>query len=410
MSNRVFVGRQPILDSKGNVFAYELLYRNGEANAFPDINPEQATIQLLVNTFLTIGIENVSGSHLSFINFTEELLSNDFFMDLNPKQVVIEVLENVAITPVLVTRLRKFKTEGFQIALDDFVLDPQVEVYNELFRIIDYIKVDYLNTTVHERNDILAYVKKFPHICLLGEKIETVDQYQNAKNNGYKLFQGFYFARPEIIQGIEIPSTMQLHVYILEQLNVETPNVDEITELIMQDISIAYKLLRYINTLAFEVPKKIDSIKQAIVLIGLENMKKWLRVLILTDLSQQTKNDQVKALISYSLTRAKYCELLAKHTGRKNVDEYFLTGMFSLINLILNKSWDETMKLFPLSDNIKETIMGENTNLSYYLELAISTERFEWDRVGELAQKLNVSIEKLSEFTVKANKWTQSLD
>ena len=133
-------------------------------------------------------------------------------------------------------------------------------------------------------------------------------------------------------------------------------------------------------------------------------------MLILTDLSQQTKNDQVKALISYSLTRAKYCELLAKHTGRKNVDEYFLTGMFSLINLILNKSWDETMKLFPLSDNIKETIMGENTNLSYYLELAISTERFEWDRVGELAQKLNVSIEKLSEFTVKANKWTQSLD
>lgn len=408
--NTVFVGRQPILDLEGNIFAYELLYRNSKTNSFPNINPEQATLQLLVNTFLTIGIENVSGNHLSFINFTEELLANDFVIDLNPKKVVIEVLENIAITPVLVTRLRELKREGFLIALDDFILQPQVEVYNELFAIVDFIKVDYLNTTKDERKAIQFYAQKCPHIVLLGEKIETLAQYEEAKNDGYELFQGFFFAQPEIIEGIEIPATMQLHVYIIEQLNLATPDIDVITKLIMQDISVAYKLLRYINTLAFEVPKKITSIKQAIVLIGLDDVKKWLTVLLMNDLAHQTENDQVKALISYSLTRAKLCELTASYTEQEDVDEYFLTGMFSLINLILDKSWKETITLFPLSDRIMETIRGEETSLSAHLEIAIAIERANWGRVDELASQLNIPMNKLSEFTFQAHRWTQVLD
>lgn len=408
--NTIFVGRQPILDLEGNVFAYELLYRNSKVNSFPDINPEQATIQLLVNTFLTIGVERVSGTHLSFINFSEELLTDDLVLSLNPNKVVIEVLENVAITSVLVTRLRKFKKEGFMIALDDFVMHPQIEVYKELFAVIDFIKVDYLNTTEQERKAIQFHIRDFPHIVLLGEKIETAEQYDEAKNEGYKLFQGFFFAKPDIVEGIEIPSTMQLHIYIIEYLNLETPDIDEITKLVMHDMSIAYKLLRYINTLAFEVPKKITSIKQAIVLIGFENMKKWLRILLLNDLAQQTDDDQIKLLISYSLTRAKLCELMAQYKVKDNVDEYFLTGMFSLIDLILAKNWDDILNLFPLSDTIMETIVGEETALSPYLELAICIERFEWEQVEKRAFELKIPLEKLSEFTIQAHHWIQALD
>lgn len=406
----IFVGRQPIIDLNGNVFAYELLYRSSNINSFPNINPEQGTLQLLVNTFLTIGIDNVSGNHLSFINFTDELLADDLVLNLNPKKVVIEVLENVAITSSLITRLREFKSEGFLIALDDFVLQSQVEIYNELFKLVNFIKVDYLNTTRKERKTIQSYLEDYPEMILLAEKVETVQQYEEAKKDGYELFQGFFFAKPDIIQGVEIPTAMQLHIYIMEHLNVESPNIDEISLLIMQDISIAYKLLRYINTLAFEVPKKITSIKQAIVLIGLQNMKKWIKVLMLNDLALHSESDQVKSLISYSLTRAKLCELMAKYSKKENIDEYFLTGMFSLINLILDKSWEETVQLFPLSDMILKTIQGEETEISPYLLLAIYIERFEWEAVEPLAKKLNIPLSKLSEFTVHAHRWTQALD
>ncbi|MBO0589085.1 HDOD domain-containing protein [Sporosarcina sp. E16_8] len=405
----IFVGRQPILDQNGDIYGYELLYRNSHKNFFPNVNPEQATISLLVNTFLTIGIDKVAGDNLSFINFTGELLAQDIFASLDPEKVVIEVLENVEITPSLLTKLRLLKGAGFKIALDDFILQEQYSVHSELFKVVDFVKVDYLDTTPVERVEIEKFIKQYPEIIMLAEKIETEEQFKVAKASGYKLFQGYFFSKPEIVSGNEIPSNVSLHFQIIERLHTEPPNIDAITELLMHDISLSYKLLRLINTLAFGVPKRISSIKQAIVLIGLRETKRWVQVLALREIGQGPGNGRTQALADYSLTRAKTCELLAKQDGKKNPEEYFFAGMFSLIDAIMMRDWDEILQLIPLSDEVALTVKGERTEITPYLQLAIAVERFDWQRIEQLITDMGITQAELSRCTVEAHRWTQSL-
>jgi len=405
----IFVGRQPILDVNGDIYGYELLYRNSHKNFFPNVNPEQATIGLLVNTFLTIGIEKIAGNCLSFINFTGELLAQDIFSSLDPEQVVIEVLENVEITPSLLTKLRLLKETGFMIALDDFILQEQYSVHSELFEIVDFIKVDYVNTTPTERVEIEKHIKQYPSLIMLAEKVETEEQFNAAKASGYKLFQGYFFSKPEIITGIEIPSNVSLHFKIIERLHTEPPNIDEITELIMHDISLSYKLLRLINTLAFGATKRISSIKQAIVLIGLRETKRWVQVLALREMGTGPGNGRTQALADYSLTRAKMCELLAKHDGKKNPEEYFFAGMFSLIDVIMNSDWKTILNLIPLSDEVALTVKGLQTEITPYLQLAEAVERFDWQRVDQLITEKGITQAELSKYTLEAHRWTQSL-
>jgi EAL and modified HD-GYP domain-containing signal transduction protein len=408
--SNVFVGRQPILDRNGDIYAYELLYRNSYNNFYPDVDPQKATIGLLVNTFLTIGVKKVSENSLSFINFTGELLAQDIFLSLNPDYIVVEVLETVEITPSLVSRLRSLKKDGFKIALDDFVLQPQYRVHRDLFKIVDFIKVDYLATSLIERMEIAEFILKYPDIVLIAEKIETEEQFATAKATGYALFQGYFFAKPEIITGVEIPSNATLHFQIMERLHQQSPDVDEVAELIMHDISLSYKLLRLINTLAFGVPKQISSIKQAIVLIGLRETNRWIQVLAMRELGEGEGNGRAKALVEYSLTRAKMCELLAKRDGQKNPEQYFLTGMFSLINVILKRSWNAIFQLIPLSDEVVSTLRGEPTEITPYLELTIAVEKFDWDKIDKLSMEMKISQTELSRISLEAHRWVQSIE
>ncbi|WP_342513005.1 HDOD domain-containing protein [Sporosarcina sp. FSL K6-1522] len=406
----VFVGRQPILDQYGNLFAYELLYRNSNTNRFPNIDSTKATISLLIDTFLTLGVDKVSGKSLSFINFTGELLAQDIFKSLDPNQVVIEILEDVEITPSLVTKLRKLKDNGFTIALDDFILSPQYEVHSELFELVDIIKVDFLGTTLKERLSIENLTRKNPHIQLLAEKIETEEHFISAKNAGYKFFQGYFFAKPEIITGVEIPPNVNLHFYIIKQLNAESPNIEEISELIMRDVSLSYKLLRYINTLAFGVPKKITSIKQAIVIIGLRETKKWMHFLTLREMGVGMGTGRVAALVDYSLTRAKMCEQLARRTGKRNADEYFLAGMFSLIDVIMKRSWDDVLPLIAISDEVEQALRGEDSEITPYLQITEAIERLDLEQAKRLAEEVGIDYTQLSTYSLEANRWANLLE
>ncbi|HJF33006.1 MAG TPA: HDOD domain-containing protein [Sporosarcina psychrophila] len=405
----IFVGRQPILNRNGDIYAYELLYRNSHKNFYPDVDPDQATIRLLVNTFLTIGLEKVSGKSLSFINFTGELLTQDIISSLDPKRVVIEVLETVEITPLLLTKLRLLKEMGFKLALDDFILQEQYSVHSELFNLVNFIKVDYLNTTPIERLEIEKLIMKYPSIVLLAEKIETEEQFEAAKASGYSLFQGYFFSKPEIVTGIEIPSNVVLQFQIIKRLHSEPLNIDEIVGLIMHDVSLTYKLLRLINTYAFEVLKKISSIKQAIVLIGLRETKRWIQVLALREIGEGSGNGRTRALVDYSLTRAKMCELLARRDGQENPEEYFLAGMFSLINVIMKRDWDAVFHLIPLSDEVVRTVKGERTEMTPYLQLTEAVERFDWERIEELTSKMGITQPELSKYSLEAHHWAQSL-
>ncbi|WP_432354574.1 EAL and HDOD domain-containing protein [Sporosarcina sp. A2] len=410
MDSNVFVGRQPILDRNGNLFGYELLYRNSEINRFPDVNPQKATIGVLVNTFLTIGVDRVSGAYPSFINFTGELLAQDLYDHLNPARVIIEVLEDVEITPVLLTRLRKLKNQGFRIALDDFVLSKEYEVEKGLFPLVDFIKVDFIQSDRVERGRIQNFIRIYPNVQLLAEKIETEVEFEEAKQAGYSLFQGYFFATPEIVKGAEVPSIEEHNFRIMDRLNAELPSVREVAGLITQDMSLTYKLLRFINTYAFGIPRKITSIQQAIVLIGLQETKKWLYIITLHQLGIGDGKGRTKALVDYSLIRAKLCELLAKRLGHQNSDEFFLVGMFSMLNLILHRDWEEIEHDIPLSDDVMHTLTGESTKMMPYLQIVIAVERLDLPRMKVLCKELNLSLNELSVYSQEAIRWGRQID
>lgn len=406
----IFIGRQPILGKAGNIYAYELLYRNGEGNYFPDINPEQATISLIINTFLSIGVDQVTSGVRSFINFSGELLAQDLFMSLDPDQVVIEILEDVEITPALLQRLKLFKEAGFKLALDDFILQDQYKVYRQLFELVDIIKVDFMLTTPEERRKIARFLKNYPSITLLAEKIETEAEYKQALESGYDLFQGYFFAKPEIIKSAEIPVNTMTHLEIIKYFQQDTHSINELANLIMRDVSISYKLLRFINSLAFDIPRKISSIKQAIMMIGLNETRKWLQVLMLHDIGSEFQNGRMKALVELSLQRARALELLAKQTGRKNKDEYFLTGMFSMIDAVMRRKWEDILPLLSLSTEIIDTLKGEETEIAPYLRLVKAVEKFDWVQVEQLSAEIGITKKTLSEIVLQAQRWSQGFD
>lgn len=403
----VFIGRQPIFNSKEEIFGYELLYRNGRFNAFPEIDADQATIEVLNHALLTIGMDEISSKRPCFINFTESLLYRDVFKSLNPEEIMVEVLEDIPISMKLINRLRELKDMGFKIALDDFVIKEELNYFGELFNIVTYIKVDFLNTTAEERWTIENIAKQHPHIKLLAEKIENREEFEQAKAAGYSLFQGYFLQKPEIVQGTDIPPAMIPYIRLVNLLNEPYQDIEKITSFIEHDLSLSFKLLKLVNLPANGLRKEVKSIKQAVVMLGMKELKKWLYVIALRD-SIENKA-RTYSLIEISMVRAKLCELIARATGRKNAEEYFLVGMFSMIGVILNRPFESILTALPLSKTVSDTILGEETEMTYHFRLATAVERMEVGLIEELTQHLEVSKCRLQQAYNDAQLWALQL-
>lgn len=405
----VFIGRQPIFNLQEQVVAYELLYRSKNSHAFPMVDADAATVDVLVNSFLSIGIEEVTNGKPCFVNFTDNLLKSTLTDYLNPAQVVIEILEDVPINIQLVERVKELKARGFKIALDDFVLDQSVEVYDELFAYIDYIKVDFMSSSLLDRMEIEDKVKEnFPHITLLAEKVETRNQFDVAKHSGYQLFQGYFFEQPQIIKSTDIPANTLQYFQILTLLKDEEPNINVLAENIERDLSLTYKLLQMINNSTKRSKSKVRSIKQAILLLGLGELRKWIYLLTMREIDINTDSDIFKELMRTSLFRAKVCEKLAKISYKQNFSEYFLIGMFSVIDCLLQRPMSNILSQLPFPEEIIETILGEQTEMSPYLEFSIALGKLDWDTLEVLAPKFNLDMESMELLYKEALEWAET--
>ncbi|RUL47493.1 MULTISPECIES: EAL and HDOD domain-containing protein [Lysinibacillus] len=404
----VFIGRQPIFNMEEEVVAYELLYRNQNINAFPNTDSDTATVEVLVNYFLSMGIKEVTKGKPGFVNFSENLLMNPVIEFINPSKMVIEILEDVPITEVLVERVSELKEIGFKIALDDFVLNNQIVHYDELFKYIDYIKVDFLATPLLERMNIENRVKsKYPHIQLLAEKVETRNQFDVAKHSGYTLFQGYFFEQPQIIQSTDIPINTLQYFQVISLLKDEEPNINQIAESIERDISLTYKLLQLINESNRRQKSKVRSIKQAILLLGLTELRKLIYLLAMREGELKDRTDIFSELMRTSLFRAKTCEIIAKKQRKENYSEYFLVGMFSLIDTLLNRPLDAILEKLPFSEEVIETISGVETSMTPYLELSIALSKVDWEAIDQLAPLFNLDHEKLEIIFNEATEWAE---
>jgi c-di-GMP-related signal transduction protein len=404
----VFVARQPIFNVKEEIFAYELLYRSSQVNEFPLINGDQATADVIINSFLNIGIDKLSGGKPCFINFTENLLRLRLPTYFRPREIVVEILETVEPSSELIDICRELKSLGYQIALDDFAFHEDNPFAKELLRHTDIIKVDFLATPRDMRERIEREAKKLK-LRMVAEKVETREEFEDARRRGYDYFQGYFFEKPTIVSTHDIPTYFHSYYEMVHNLSTAEPSIELISNLIEKDLSLSYKLLRLINSPAFRPKHKINSIRQATVLLGLNEIQKWVYVLAVRESSLEKKAVQ-KETIRICLIRAKLAESIAALRKKEALNaQYFLTGMFSMMDSILGASMEVILTDLPLQDEIGDALRGIENPLKEVLDLAIAVEKADWQAISDKSRSLDIEEKDLFRIYAESVAWVHSL-
>ncbi|WP_026883790.1 EAL and HDOD domain-containing protein [Clostridium akagii] len=399
----VFLARQPIFDSENRVVAYEILFRNSDNNFYTGSDGDSATLDVIVNTFYSLGVEYVTGGKKAFINFTEELLKKEVATVLPPEILTIEILENIEPTSEVISACRNLKNKGYTLVLDDFVFH---EKYRELIELADIIKVDFTITKGIERKKIIEKIG-MNKMKFLAEKVETVEEYKEAKEYGYSYFQGYFFSKPVMLAGKDIPKNEILSIKIMKQLNSRELDYRYLENLIMSDISIYYKLLKYINSPYWGVRAEVKSIKQAIVLLGEKNLVKWLYMIIMGNIN----NEKPDEIVNFSLIRAKFAEniCIGLHDNTELSYNAYVMGMVSLMDSILNVSMESIIEELGLPDEVNLALKGEENYLNNVLRLVSSYESGKWDEVYKYSKKVNVDFTFISQAYIDALFWSNNM-
>jgi len=355
------IARQPIFNFNKRLFAYELLYRGTKNLSLEHIGGERATTSLLTSAFLTEGLERISSNKPCFINFTEELLLGNIIENFPKTKIVIEVLEDVPPTPEVIEACKNLKQQGYILALDDFVFDQKLY---PLIELADIIKFDFLLTPVDTIHKALHYLSHYD-IQLLAEKVETHEEFIQAVKLGFTYFQGYFFAKPEVMHIREL-ATSQIHLLrMVTEINQKEISTTKLTQLITEDVSLSYKLLRYVNSAYFYLIKQVESIPHAIAYLGEGEIRRFVTLVAISELA----SDKTPELVKLATIRAKFCEQLALHSGwLTNPDELFLLGLFSLLHAMLDTPMATLLERLPLTDELKLALVSSSGPLGPFLK------------------------------------------
>jgi EAL and modified HD-GYP domain-containing signal transduction protein len=369
----IFIARQPIFDAELNVQAYELLFRDEDVSVANISNGDMASSQVMINAFLEIGIDSISDNRISFINLTRDFIVGRLPLPVPPNAVVIEILEDILVDDELISALKDFSSRGFSLALDDYTFTDDKK---PLFDIVDIIKIDIMGC---DRDTLVADVRALQkyNVKLLAEKVETREDFEFCKSLDFDFYQGYFISRPEIIKGKALKSSRIALLEILTMLEDPNCDVDVLENLISQDVAISYKILRIINSSFFGFRRKIDSVKQAVVSLGMKTIRDWFVILALT-----TIDDKPRELIMLTLVRARMMQVLAKKKGL-NPDPCFTTGLFSSIDAIMDRPMDEILKELPLSSEIGNALVRREGEVGKLLSLVLNYERGNWSEVAD---------------------------
>ena len=398
----IYVARQPIFKEDKKIFGYELLFRDGMDNFFPDIDGDTATSKVLANSFFTIGIEKITGSKKAFINFTQELLKKQVPLMFPKERMVIEILEGVEPEEDVVKSCEVIKQSGYTIALDDFLYKPELA---PLVSLANIIKIDFMRTPQEKITEYVNILAEY-NLALLAEKVETYEEFSWAQEMGFTYFQGYFFSKPEIIKGKEISSPKINLLEIMAEANKEDFDFNDLEKIIARDVALSYKLMRYINSAYFKRVHEISSINQAMVLLGEQGIRQFVSLIAMSKLADQKPDELVRA----SIIRAKFCEQIGIMNETKvNPSELFTLGLFSLIDAILDESMASLMGKLPLSEGIKMALVSDAGELREYLNLAILYEAGDWAGVSKAANSLCLDEVLLPKHYMESIGWADSL-
>jgi len=397
-----YVARQAIMDRDLEVQGYELFFRDGKRNSFPNIKPDEATSKILTNAHLTLGLEEITGGKIAYLNFFDDTLLSHFPSSLDPEAIVIELIETAPVTDELVASCRRLQGKGFQIALDDHDFDPK---WDPLLPFTSIVKIDVSNLS---KKVISKHLPKFMRfgIRLVAQKVESYEKLQECMDLGFDLFQGFFFEQPEVIRNRELPAgKMSLIQLMSESAKIEM-DYDKINGIIEREASLSYMLLRFINNPAFNKSQQISSLRHALNYMGETEVKKFIALLALANLGDEKPSE----LLNLSLVRAKFCELLSKaRSDSENPPKGFLVGLFSLLDAMLDQTMENLVSKLPVSEDLRVALCGEHNFLNCYLELAKTFESANWVETRKIAAKLKMEQRTLHGIYNQSIVWSNSM-
>ncbi len=388
----IFVARQPVFTAKKKVFGYELLFRQNLDNVFPDTDGDTATSGVLSNTFFSFGLHEILAGKPGLINFTRNLILLKTPLLFPKEHIIIEVLEDIEPDPSVMAALMEFKLQGFRIALDDFVYDKK---FNDMISLCTLLKFDIIATPLDTLEPIIAAIKARHSITLLAEKVETHEEFEQAKSMGFGLFQGYFFARPEIFSKKDISPSQMTKLKLINAATQKEMDLTAIETLIKRDLSVSFKLLKFINSAYFQRPTPLDTIKDAMLFLGVDELKKFIHVVVVSDLGENKPNE----LIRSSLIRARMCEQCGQMLKTNfTTEELFTIGLFSSMDAILDKPMAAILSQLTFSNKIKDALLGRDKQYSLIQALVVSFEKGLWNHKLLSLMDGQKIIEKLPKF------------
>jgi EAL and modified HD-GYP domain-containing signal transduction protein len=375
---RVLVSRQPIYRPDMTKLGYELLFRNSDEDRASFSDGDQATAEVIVNTFMEIGLDEMVGPHLAFINFDRNLILGNYCDCLPRERVVLEILKTVQPDPDVLRKLHLLRTNGYRIALENFGHTGS----QALLDVANFVKCDITSEDTSSLERSISALKKYP-VELIAEKVETREQFQRCQALGFGYFQGYFFCRPELIQGKRPPVSRLATVRLLTKLNNPDFNVNDLEQAIRQDVSLSYKLLRYMNSAMYCLQKPVNSIGHAIMLIGQERMRLWASLILFSKFEDRSHD-----IIVTGAVRARMCEHLARMVGIPKPERLFLVGLFSVLDAILDSSMEQALSSLPLERPIVEALLRQEGELAPVLRCVRAYEGRNWAE-AEAAVNLN---------------------
>lgn len=393
-----FIARQPIFAEDLSVFAYELLFRSSFENTFGDADPNEASSKVIADSSLIFDLERLVAGRRAFINMSQDILVQQQIRMLPNRIAAVEILETVRPAPEVVDACRSLKDDGYLIVLDDFVYRNALQ---PLVDLADIIKIDLLASPEDEQRRTIDALANRP-VRLLAEKVETQEALEQARMMGYTLFQGYFFCRPDIVTRRDVPGFKLNYLRILQQINRPELDFGEIETVIKQEMSLSYRLLRYLNSTHFSLRHRVESIHRALTLLGEVEIKKWASMTALASMAEEKPDE----LVVRSVVRGRLCENLAATTGMAHrSQDLFLMGLFSLLDAILDRPLGEILVDLPLPDDVAAALTGRDNPIHRVFDLVQAQESADWPRVARIARNLDVDLNVLPSLYLEAVQW-----
>lgn len=404
MEKDIFIGRQPILNLEGKCVAYELLYRDKGATEAVFMDDTEATTRVIINLVHNIGISSLIGDKVGYINVDDHTLLSDALLSIPKEQFVFEILEYTKMSVAVVERVRQLHDMGYRFALDDFSPDnANIEYFKALFPFVDIIKIDLMATDITKIDEI---VKKFNpyNLTLLAEKVEDLEVFEICKKAGFKLFQGYFFEKPTVIEGKKIEPSVTNAMDLINTLYT-TSDMNIVTQKFSLYPELTFNLLRYINSSKYNFKNDITSIKQILNLLGPSRLRSWLGLFLYGGSKSEIFQDVILDAATFRANMMK--ELVNAHGKPDLCDEAFLAGSLSLIDAYLHIDMHEIVKKIQLSKLIEDALLNREGYLGKFLSITEKLEKTDKLQIiiGQLAPKINLSPVELYALYCKANEF-----